>query len=106
MYCISGNVIETLQRRRDALMQLLHPHMHPMEEIKLKPSDEECPLAICHRRADFSTIYSSGGLNHNALCKSILSKLIWVCPKPNKTAAAKEHDLCPRSGFSTPWLVL
>lgn len=48
MYCISGNVIEILQRRRDALMQLLHPLMHPTEEINLKPSDEECllPFAI------------------------------------------------------------
>lgn len=37
MYCISGNVIEILQRRKDALMQLLHPHMRPVEEKKPKP---------------------------------------------------------------------
>lgn len=46
MHCTSGNVIEMLQRRRDALLQLLHPYMHPTEEIKPKPSDEEHLLSV------------------------------------------------------------
>jgi len=53
MYCISGNVIEILQGRRDALMQLLHPHTRPMEDIKLKPSEEESLLSVCHGRGDY-----------------------------------------------------
>lgn len=76
MYCISGNVIEILQRRRDALMQRLHPHMRPMEEIKLKASDEECLLSVRHERGDFGTVYGRARLTHGALRKSILSTLI------------------------------
>lgn len=83
-------------------MQLLHPHMRPAEEIKLKRSDEECLLG----RGDFRTAYSSGRLNHDALCKPILAKLACVHPKPNKTAATKEHKaasvLCCSS--SAPYL--
>jgi len=71
MYCISGNVIEILQRIRDALMQLLLPYIHLMEEIKPKPSREECLLSIYPGRGDLSTVYIGGRLNHHPLHKSI-----------------------------------
>lgn len=58
------------------------------------------------RRLQNRVQYSSRRLNHDALCKPILAKLACVHPKPNKTAATKEHKaasvLCGSS--SAPYL--